>query len=473
MALVWFFFLAFFSSACYPQVPSIEATKLAQDPTWLRLLKADKTGRNQSAIHSAEFFLGDGEFNATTELQLLLQALDSTEAVDDNHPLCRFPARSNWLALKLDRLDLADFANCHRLNEWARTDQLESITLIMISGYFGSPASTFGHSLLRLDNGGNAQSSLLDLGINFGAQIPPDEPTLIYILRGLFGGYQAGFSDRTFFEHDQTYSRIEFRDRWEYRLNLTTQQKTLLAYHLWELAGKKFTYYFLRENCSYRLAELLELIFDAPILDGVTTWYAPVSLFHDLRELQNGDNVFDAVRYVPSTEQVLRYSLAGLSETERQTVLRLVAPTVPTSDVALGKQPGRMQRMQSAALDLNTNQLANETNQHPTHRERQRQQLAMRLQLPPAAIDRRNPPTRVPPSSLAPPSSIDAAITQFADDRLATRLGISAFRYEPTGNNALDGAALVVADLQLGLTEEDGVYVAESTIVRARKFNTP
>src|SRR5437870_6386966 len=53
------------------------------------------------------------------------------------------------------------------------------------------PASSFGHSLLRLNTeDGSASDGLVDLGVNFGALVPDGESTLVYVVKGLSGGYQ-------------------------------------------------------------------------------------------------------------------------------------------------------------------------------------------------------------------------------------------------------------------------------------------
>ena len=100
------------------------------------------------------------------------------------------------------------------------------------------PASSFGHSLLRLNTeDGSASDGLVDLGVNFGALVPDGESTLVYVVKGLSGGYQAGFSDKPYYAHDLMYSRTEFRDMWDYALDLVDAERMMLVYHLWEIVG--------------------------------------------------------------------------------------------------------------------------------------------------------------------------------------------------------------------------------------------
>lgn len=120
-----------------------------------------------------------------------------------------------------------------------------------------NPASTFGHSLIKLNN---KESGLFDTSINYGALVPDNENMLRYIYQGLTGGYQAGFSDKYFYEQDLMYSNKEYRDMWEYKLNLTQEEKDLIILHLYEIITRKFDYYFLSRNCGYRVSEIINLV---------------------------------------------------------------------------------------------------------------------------------------------------------------------------------------------------------------------
>src|SRR5690606_36566789 len=99
--------------------------------------------------------------------------------------------------------------------------------------------------------------------------------------------------------------RTEFRDMWEYELALSEDELHLLAFHLWETVGKKFTYYFLNKNCAYRLAELTELATGKPLTTRSTVWYAPVELFHRLHDANTdeGAPLFRSVRFIPSAQR--------------------------------------------------------------------------------------------------------------------------------------------------------------------------
>ena len=218
---------------------------LARHPTWLKLLHYE--GRlPQSVVLTDDFFLSpEGRSNPQAELHATLEAYFLPWQQDtDEHPRCRFPARYYWLSRQLP---LPDYAlkepHCRRLSNWALLDRVKSVSLLLVSGYLGNPASTFGHALLKLNTDSSDDDyGLFDLTLNYGALIPENESALRYVVRGLLGGYEAGFSDRYFYTQDLVYSHTEFRDIWDYRLDLSNHQRTLLILHIWEIiAGNSST----------------------------------------------------------------------------------------------------------------------------------------------------------------------------------------------------------------------------------------
>ncbi|MFH1318958.1 MAG: DUF4105 domain-containing protein, partial [Candidatus Omnitrophota bacterium] len=225
---------------------------LANHPTWLKLLHYER-GSKQSVVLTESFFLSpNGRSDPKAELIAIINAYFTPWGDNsDEHARCRFPARYYWLSqqLPLPNYNLRE-ANCRSLEKWALLDSVKSVSMLLVSGYLGNPASTFGHGFLKLNTDSiDDQVGLFDLTLNYGALVPENENTLFYIIRGLSGGYEAGFSDKYFYTQDLVYSHTEFRDIWDYKLELTDYERTLLILHIWEIVGSKFTYYFLDKNC--------------------------------------------------------------------------------------------------------------------------------------------------------------------------------------------------------------------------------
>ena len=442
---------------------------------WLKLLHYEDDG-HRSNILSADFFISpDGNISALNELRATLRAYFEPIGGDPNdHPRCRFPARYFWLQQHLDLGPSPGPApQCDRLLEWARFDRLTSVSLLMVSGYFGNPASSFGHSLIRLNNGTRRlPHGLLDLGINYGALVPDNENTLVYVARGLLGGYEAGFSDKLYYTQDRVYSRTEFRDMWEYELNLTDEQLRLFVYHLWEIVGKKFRYYFLKENCAYRFAELLELVTGKDFLSRVRGWYVPVEIAHRLREIdaEEPGSWIRKVQFIPSSQRLLY----GVFDQLRPRQAAAVNAFIRDPDQGLATDLGDKDRrtVLDTLLAYYQYRLAgrDETTAFSLL-ETKALLLRQRLTLPAANREVPQVVALSPPSTGSRPSAL--GLGRGYNHSLGPYLWASyaAFHYDVIGNNNLGGSELVVMDLAAGYNQGHGLFLDRLDLVRSRKLN--
>ncbi len=431
---------------------------LAANPTWKKLLHIPK-GESKSEVQSGDFFLSnETPGDPRSELRAALLALQQPwDGPTDLHPRCRFPARYYWLSrhIHLPGYKLRD-SRCRELEQWARIDELRSASLLLVSGYLGNPASSFGHALLRLNTSepGN-ERSLTDLGFNFGALIPPSEPTPTYVWRGLTGGYLASFSDKYYYTHDLVYSRNELRDVWDYELDLNQQQLLMLVFHLYEIVGKKFTYYFLDKNCAWRLAQLIELVTEREMTDRSRLWYAPVELFHKLsREQPDGTKkLVRTVRYIPSNRRLVRESLRVLSDEERIFVFNSIGQFDPARSVeGIEHLPSesKIRVMDALVAHAQYLEMASEPTVHDNLRQRSATLLNARLGLPPTPISNRADPTPLPsPADNHRPMSFEIGIVSTGHGTRQATLRVTPFDYDELSPNQPSGSEVVVADTEL------------------------
>lgn len=261
---------------------------LATDPTWLRLI----AWRGQAEITNTSFYLSDSsQRSPQTELDATLQRF-----AKEPKSRCQFPARFYWLQLQGAISATENLMHCPNL-----PNAQQYIQLILVGAYLKNPASSFGHVLI----GSNApeQQRLLNDSYNFGAVVPKQDPALAYVFKGLFGQYQARFAKADFFKQDAVYAKQEQRDLWVYTLKLNPQQKALVNYHLFELQGQNFPYYFIKQNCAYRTAEILALATGLDLTARLTPWYAPDSIFHLLEE--DGAALIQRVEHYPSEQSAV------------------------------------------------------------------------------------------------------------------------------------------------------------------------
>lgn len=240
-----------------------EALQLAQHPGWLALLHYKKetfARRFISQADDASFFLAEqGSHDAAAELEADLQAFFFSAKPDTElaHAQCRFPARWWWLKQQLN-LGSEHDVECTELETFMTRVAHEKLFLVFPSMYLNNPGSTFGHTFLRFDNEDGA--ILLSQTLNYSARADSNDDIVSYVSKGLFGGYSGYFRARPYFETVQEYSNIENRDIWEYQLDFSPQEIEQLVRHVWEVKGINFDYYFFRENCSFRLLALLDVM---------------------------------------------------------------------------------------------------------------------------------------------------------------------------------------------------------------------
>ena len=307
-----------------------ESKLLALHPYWLALLHYRGSGDyKHSEIITPEFFLSEhGATNPAAELNATIAALFREPGTEpDKHAQCRFIARYQWLKKNLDWGSVEPpSVICKDFDQWSMQGQIQSLSLIFATGYLGNPASFYGHILLKF----NAQldfvsSRLLDQSLNYGAIVPDRENPVAYIFKGIFGGYDAGFSHSQFYRHNHNYAENELRDMWEYKLSLTPEEIEQLVAHSWELLGNNFTYYFINQNCAYHMSKLLELVLDEPLLPSRLPWSMPGSVFDSIITVErNGQPLVQEVTLIPSRQNRFYDSYFNLTKSQQQVIKKLI-----------------------------------------------------------------------------------------------------------------------------------------------------
>jgi len=316
-----------------------EEKRLADEAYWLGLMHykkdRDKPFNVESEIISPDFFLSpNGRHDPHAELQATLRAffLPPTENPDE-HPQCRFIARFHWLKGSLNWEGLIPpEVHCKTFQAWVSLDRIESLSLVFATGYLSSPASFYGHILLKVNSLDDtaAQIDLLNQSVNYGAIVPENEPALIYVYQGLFGGYEAGFSHDVFYRHNHNYVENELRDLWEYELNLSKEQIDQILFHTWELLGKKFKYFFLDKNCAYHMANLLDLVINEEINYDHDIFSIPVTLFNRLDTINNlGSPILGKIKYIPSRQSRFFDHMKMLNTSQQSLALKIVTTDEP------------------------------------------------------------------------------------------------------------------------------------------------
>jgi len=269
---------------------SAKEKQLSEDRYWEILVHYKRHGSGKkSLIDDPRFFLAPGgKLDPAAELEATIRGFFQQEKGDQEHPRCRFVARYAWLKEKLDidELRLPPVA-CTEFNEALARVNPHSAVLVFPATLNNSPASMFGHTLIRIDS--KNQNDLLSYAVTYAA-VTTDSNGFLYAFKGMFGYYRGYFSILPYYEKVSEYSNIEHRDIWEYQLNLTEEEVRRLVMHVWEVRDIYSDYYFFDENCSFDLLLLLEVarpslgLTDAFWDNKVRFWVIPVDTIRVIKE---------------------------------------------------------------------------------------------------------------------------------------------------------------------------------------------
>jgi len=241
-------------------------------------------------------------------------------AQDKSQFFCRAPARALFLTYKLTQLPTFQPEKCHKYAEWAQNGNVRSISLLYVTGYFKNPASFFGHTLLKFNSGeSKGDHGLLESSFNYGANTANDA-ALPYVIRGLTGAYSASLQKERFFRLSAQYQELQKRDVYEYRLDLSQIETQLIVAYMFEMRERKFKYYFMSDNCAYRLNLILGFGLNTDPMP-LRPWSAPIDLLMGLYDL----NVVTKIIFHPSQTSVTINAIERLSPLERVALKKKIA----------------------------------------------------------------------------------------------------------------------------------------------------
>jgi len=329
--LTFFCLICIFSCSSVANEQSL--IEFSKNKQWIKLLHYKTVSTSQSYITTPDFFLSKTVDNSSLEeLKATITAfylpVNKNES-NDEHALCRFPARLNLIQSQIDFSFYGELpeVECTQYKIWRNQIKSDSISLVFASGYMSNPASMHGHLLLKFSEAsGNKSTELLDNSLNYGAIVPNKENPLLYVLRGILGSYNASFSDQHFYKHMHNYGNVELRDMWEYKLTLTPDDVALIVSHLWEILPANFVYYFIDENCAYHFAKLIELVLDDPIINDGSLWVLPNAVTTGLaKAIYKNKPLLEKVNFIPSRETVLLNYYGQLTAEQKQVADTIIA----------------------------------------------------------------------------------------------------------------------------------------------------
>lgn len=253
---------------------------LWNDPKWIKLGHYEKALFGYSSSFRGGLFTHpEGWASPEKELISTLEVIfsDSPEQTKfyKRHPQCQFLARRKWLLSKIN-IHPDDILPCEERVQWKKDLGATSVSVIFASADLSNPASSFGHTFLKLVNPANANNKdLIDYGVNYAADADANDG-IFYAVRGLFGGYRGVYTMLPYHQKIREYINLEGRDITEYHLNFTPEETEELIDHLIELEYSSAPYFFLSDNCSYQILYALDVVRPDMNLSGrFDAWVIP------------------------------------------------------------------------------------------------------------------------------------------------------------------------------------------------------
>ncbi|PIS10662.1 MAG: hypothetical protein COT73_08315, partial [Bdellovibrio sp. CG10_big_fil_rev_8_21_14_0_10_47_8] len=306
--------------------------RLSKTPEWRLLLHFSKDWEDKgvSEVDGGDFFLSpQGRNNPLAELRATIEAIHSERLLGPlkQIPICAFQGRYQFLreALKLE----IPKVNCEKWDGFiSRFHDPQRVSLVFSAAYTNNPASMFGHLFLKV--GSLKESDLLDVGINYAAQVSPDENPFAFFYFGVMGGYEGHWSVQPYYEKLNEYIKSENRDLWEYELELSPSETLFLLKHLWELeTTASVDYYFFDDNCAYEIMRLLEVVRPNWSLTHHTIYAIPGEM---VKNLFNEAGVVRKVLFRPSLRKKLLQKYDVMSVEQKERLFDVISRTRPASE---------------------------------------------------------------------------------------------------------------------------------------------
>lgn len=299
------------------------------DPMWLKLVHYESKGKDNyqsKIVNSRFFFSSEGRTNPKEELEATIRSFFVEEPIPEGliHPVCSFPTRHKFIkqTFGVDFLK-RNGIRCDRYEVWKASIHADSVSVVFASYYLMSPASVFGHTMLKFNQKSNEEngSEILDYAVNVSADTPNLDP-IRYAYHGLFGGFKAKFSLFPYYLKVNEYNDLESRDLWEYRLSLNKDELELLVSHLWELSRAEFDYYFLNANCGTFLVEWLDVV--KPELHLKSKLGGVVSPVDTIKLYTQTEGLVEETKYRPSLYSEITFLIRQMEPEEKKAFYHLL-----------------------------------------------------------------------------------------------------------------------------------------------------
>ncbi|EMY70122.1 DUF4105 domain-containing protein [Leptospira vanthielii] len=307
-----------FSEQNFPDEDTIVVASLERD--WHVLLHYQSSKWNKkykSLADGPSFFLSpDGLTNPSSELRAHLAFFQKPKE-ELNQMECKFPARFHWIRKRFGfPIDPTWEEHCPKWPEFKNQMRAKSVSVIFASFHPEHPASLFGHTMLKFNEEKSNGVVAEDLILNYAATIPGNIDPISFVIYGLGGGFHGSFEIQKYIYKIHEYNEFENRNLWEFKLNLNQEEVNQLTRHLWEMSQNHFDYYFLDENCSFRILTLLEVARPTlQLTEQISLMLLPTE---SLKVLSKQNGLIAQIQFRPSIIERYRHKYGYLTSSEKK-----------------------------------------------------------------------------------------------------------------------------------------------------------
>ncbi|MDR1026238.1 MAG: DUF4105 domain-containing protein, partial [Lactobacillus sp.] len=278
----------------------------ANSQQWLDLLHYQK---GRSLVDKKEaFFLSDvGYKDPKKELEATIEAFKDPDAQGDEHAVCRFPARMDFI-LKNMPYKRADFVKteCKKFEEFKVLAPMDEVYLVFAAENNQTSATAMGHLFLSFM--GDSEGVVRRHAFSFFATEVDYESAEFYY-RALFDSIDGVYALSPYYKKRDDYLINDGRIVWEIKLLLSEEQRGFLHKHLWELKQQKMHYSFIAHNCGTASINLLKLVYPEMDLDAKKLFDTPIDYvlrFKDEDKIEKVNFIKDDVAEKPKGLDLLK-----------------------------------------------------------------------------------------------------------------------------------------------------------------------
>ncbi len=303
-------------------------SELANHTAWRALLHANSA--NHSRIHDPHFFLATPPFNAKNELIATLRGFQQPASLADKHPICRFPARFQWLSRQL-QLSRASFPqpDCQQYHHFLNKVPANQIELVFASKNVVSPSSMMGHVFLKLagkrSDGRHAEHAVTYFTLLDSFNVPK----IVY--QNFAGGMQGYFALQPYRRLKENYLQREYRNIWEYQLTLQAWQRDMIRAHIWELKDIDSDYMFAAYNCATLTWYFMQIVAPEAFAHYPKLWVSPI----DVIKTASRHQLIRSTRVVTSNRWKIQMLLdqSGIASSTLKSQLAAITPEQATAAI--------------------------------------------------------------------------------------------------------------------------------------------